>query len=175
MKTMRYLIFMMILFMIASCNNHEEKKNKAANLKNYKESLIKANKELNKTEEDDIENYIARYNWNMQKTGRGLRYMIYKHGNGSKPKDEQSVKINFSVNLINGFVCYSSEKDGQKEFEIGKGSVESGLEEGIFMMRVGDKAKFVIPSYLAFGLLGDQNKIPKRATLIYDVELLDVR
>ena len=41
-------------------------------------------------------------------------------------------------------------------------------------MKVGDKAKFIIPSHLAFGLLGDENKIPKRATLVYDVELIDV-
>ena len=71
--------------------------------------------------------------------------------------------------------CYNSDKDGLKLIELGKAEVESGLEEGILLMKVGDKAKLVIPSHLAFGLLGDENKIPKRATLIYDVELVEIK
>jgi FKBP-type peptidyl-prolyl cis-trans isomerase len=42
------------------------------------------------------------------------------------------------------------------------------------LMKEGEKAIFIIPSHLAFGLLGDENKIPKRATLVYDVELVQV-
>lgn len=111
----------------------------------------------------------------MNKTGTGLRYLIYKKGEGVKAEKEKFVKIKYKVNLITGTPCYSSEKEGPKEFLIGKAEVESGLEEGILLMRVGDKAKFIIPSHLAFGLLGDEDKIPKRATLVYDVELMDVR
>jgi FKBP-type peptidyl-prolyl cis-trans isomerase FkpA len=77
--------------------------------------------------------------------------------------------------LLNGDLAYSSGQTGPKEFEIGHGGVESGLEEGILLLHVGDHAKFIVPSHLAFGLLGDQNKIPQRATLVYDIELVKLK
>jgi FKBP-type peptidyl-prolyl cis-trans isomerase FkpA len=101
--------------------------------------------------------------------------MIYFHGSGAKVTRGKKVTIGFTVKLINGDLVYSSATDGLKEFEAGHGGVESGLEEGILLLRVGDKAKFIVPSHLAFGLLGDQRKIPQQATLIYDVELLNLK
>jgi FKBP-type peptidyl-prolyl cis-trans isomerase len=59
-----------------------------------------------------------------------------------------------------------------KEFLIGQSDVEAGLEEGIRLMRTGDRAKLILPSRLAFGLLGDGKKIPPGATLVYDIELV---
>ena len=61
--------------------------------------------------------------------------------------------------------------DGWK-YGIGKDNVESGIHEGITYLRVGDKAKLLIPSYLAHGLVGDKNKIPPRATLVVDLHLI---
>ena len=80
--------------------------------------------------------------------------------------------ISYEVRLINGNLCYSSAEKGPKEFTAGRGEVEVGIEEGILLMRVGDRAKFIVPSHLAFGLLGDQDKIPPQSTLIYDIELI---
>jgi FKBP-type peptidyl-prolyl cis-trans isomerase len=140
--------------------------------KGYKESLMKVNKNLVKTEEQKIEDFIHRYKWQMKKTGTGLRYMIYHEGNGVKTEKDNIVVISFTVSLLNGDVCYTSKEEGLNEFKIGKGGVVSGLEEGILLMKKGDRAKFIIPSHLAFGLLGDMNKIPAKAVLVYDVELL---
>ena len=61
---------------------------------------------------------------------------------------------------------------GPKKFLIGKDHVESGVHEGVTLMHVGDRAKFVIPSYLAHGLSGDNAKIPPRSVLIVDLKLL---
>jgi len=83
--------------------------------------------------------------------------------------------LNYKTWLINGNLIYSSDELGQKIFKIGKGGVESGLEEAILMMHVGDKARLVIPSHLAFGLLGDNNKIPPRSTVVYDIELVTLK
>ena len=60
-------------------------------------------------------------------------------------------------------------------FEIGKSRVVNGLEEGVLLMKKGGRAKLIVPSHLAFGLLGDPGKIPARAVLVYDVELCDIR
>ncbi|HIN39955.1 MAG TPA: FKBP-type peptidyl-prolyl cis-trans isomerase, partial [Flavobacteriales bacterium] len=70
---------------------------------------------------------------------------------------------------------YSSDIDGTKGFVAGKGEVEDGLDEGVFYMQTGDKAKFILPSHLAYGLMGDGDKVPSHSVLVYDVELIDIK
>ena len=108
----------------------------------------------------------------MTETGSGLRYAIYHHGKGEKAEPGKIAVLKYNVKLINGDEIYNSARDGLKSFLIGKGGVESGLEEGILLLRVGDRAKFIIPSHLGFGLLGDQGQVPPKSTLIYDLELV---
>ena len=167
--------FLIIIILLLSCNNNDNNtkvhKPKPAD---YGQKLINANVHLTHTEDELIEEYISRYKWDMVKTNSGLRYFIYKKGNGKSVDKKSRVKINFKTNLINGKMIYSSDNEGTKMFNIGKGEVEKGLEEGILLLKVGDKAKFIIPSHLGFGLLGDEKNIPSKATLIYDVELVEI-
>ncbi len=75
---------------------------------------------------------------------------------------------------IYGFV--SSYKRKQPiEFPLGSGQVISGWDEGIQLLQVGDKARFVIPSHLGYGSQGDGGVISPNATLVFDVELMDVK
>jgi FKBP-type peptidyl-prolyl cis-trans isomerase FkpA len=138
------------------------------------EPLINANKKAVRLEDEQIRGYIARMGWQMKETGTGLRYFIYQRGHGKTATKGITASIEYECRLISGELCYSSEKTGPKEFKIGSGGVESGLEEGILLMHKGDKAKFILPSHLAFGLIGDQDKIPGKSTLVYDVHLLDI-
>ena len=175
---MKRIIFLIgIALFLASCGNNsqQEKKPRVIVVDSLKKPLEHVNKKLVKEEDREIKDFIERYNWNMSETGTGLRYLIYKKGNGASAKKGKIAKFNYEVKLITGKVCYSSKTDGPQEFLIGKGGVISGLEEGVLLLRVGDKAKFIIPSHLAFGLLGDEDKVPKRATLVYDLELLEVK
>jgi FKBP-type peptidyl-prolyl cis-trans isomerase len=162
----------MIFF--SACIQENESKQKEINRKQLKESLLKANKELIKTEDQLIRDYIERYQWEMKETGTGLRYWIYKNGKGKIATLNQVATINYQLSLLNGIICYSSEEKGPKKFKIGQGGIESGLEEGILLLRKGDRAKFIIPSHLAYGLIGDKNKIPPKATLVYDIELIEL-
>lgn len=159
---------------MVSCGDNLPNQNKI-DKKEIEESLVKVNKKLVKSENEQIEDFITRYGWEMKKTGTGLRYMIYKHGSGALATTGQVAKVNFTVSLLNGKVCYSSDTEGLKEFQIGQGGVESGLEEGILLMKTGDRAKFIITSHLAFGLLGDTDKIPAKAALVYDIELVELK
>jgi len=111
----------------------------------------------------------------MEETGSGLRYLIYKKGDGEKAEKGKVVVLDYTLSLITGDVIYSSDKDGKKVFKIGQGDVESGLEEAIHFMHVGDKAKLILPAHLAYGLLGDNNKIPPRSILVYDTELIEIK
>jgi FKBP-type peptidyl-prolyl cis-trans isomerase len=158
-----------------SCRSRDEQREKNISPGQLEESLLEANKQAVLYEDRQIDDYIRRQDWKMQKTGTGLRYMIYEAGKGSKAEIGSIAELEYTVQLINGDQIYSSDIGGIKKFLIGKGGVEAGLEEGILLLREGDRAKFIIPSHLAFGLAGDRDKIPPKATLIYDVKLLKIK
>jgi len=157
-----------------SCNRNEQQENEQK-LPSTKKSLLKANRYMVKAENEEIENYIARHHWKMKETGSGLRYMIYEKGNGEKAKKGQIVELDYELSLITGDVIYSSKENGPMVFKIGHGGVETGLEEALLLMKKGDKAKLVIPSHLAHGFMGDDNKIPPRATVIYDIKVINLK
>ena len=159
----------------SSCSEQPQPSSSTRHLGMMSDSLVNYNRGVVLTEDQQIEDFIARYGWKMSKTGTGLRYLIFKKGQGVKTAKGKVAVIRYTLHLLNGNLCYSSEKDGLKEFKVGYGGVESGIEEGILLMHVGDRAKFIVPSHLAFGLLGDQNKIPQHATLVYDVELIQIK
>jgi len=139
------------------------------------EKLVEANKAAIAAENDQIKKLVDSAGWNVTETATGLRYEIIEKGHGPKSALGEIAQIEFDVELITGELLYSSKQSGPKEFIIGRGGVESGLEEGILLLRVGDKARLVIPSYLAHGLSGDQDKIPPKATLIYTIKLIKLK
>lgn len=166
-----------LLFTFSCCKHHESPNtnNTPVDPNQYKDRLVNVNKVLNENEDENIENYITRHGWDMHKTGTGLRYLIYKEGTGDVVVKEKLVVLNYSLSLLDGTEVYNSTELGPKKFVVGQGGVESGLEEGVLLLKVGSKAKLIIPSHLAFGLMGDDNKIPARATLVYDVELIELK
>lgn len=170
-----WLSYPILFFLVIACTNNTQPSQYSNNNKITQDSLINFNRKVIKTEDEDIADFITRHQWNMKKTSTGLRYVIYKKGRGPLAVKGKYATINYTVRLLNGDLAYSSEQTGPREFEIGHGGVESGLEEGIILLHVGDHVKFIVPSHLAFGLIGDQDKIPQRATLVYDIELLKLK
>ena len=109
-------------------------------------------------------------------TASGLRYQILQKGNGKKATKGAQVSVHYKGQLLDGTVFDSSYKRKQPiDFAIGLGQVIAGWDEGILLLQVGDKARFVIPSQLAYGATGAGGVIPPNATLIFDVELMDVK
>jgi len=164
------LSIVIILVLFVACNNNQ---NKNINPEEYKEPLIKVNKYLVNKDQERIAGYVERHGWNMEVTKTGLWYQVTNNGN-EKAITNAVATINYRIKLLNGKTCYSSDSLGPRSFRIGQSGVESGLEEGILMMCKGDMAKFIMPPHLAHGLLGDNNKIPARVTIIYEVELIEL-
>lgn len=109
-------------------------------------------------------------------TQSGLRYKIIQKGDGVKAKAGQTVSVHYEGSLPSGQVFDSSYKRNQPiDFQLGIGQVIPGWDEGIALLQVGDKARFVIPSNLAYGSAGAGGVIPPDATLLFDVELMDVK
>jgi peptidyl-prolyl cis-trans isomerase A (cyclophilin A) len=111
-----------------------------------------------------------------EKTESGLRYQFIQKGEGKKAENGKTVSVHYTGQLEDGKVFDSSyPRKKPIEFPLGKGNVIEGWDEGIALLRVGDKARFVIPSELGYGSRGAGGAIPPNATLIFDVELMDVK
>jgi FKBP-type peptidyl-prolyl cis-trans isomerase FkpA len=168
------LISIIVILIVISCKG---KPHELTEIEMHENSLKleKINRILLKKDQKRIEGYLKRNNLEMKETGTGLWYKIESDGQGEKASKGKIATLNYSISLLDGTECYNSKKDGLKTFRIGMGGVESGLEEGILLMKTGDKAKFIMPPYMAQGLVGDNNRIPARSTIVYDVELLSLQ
>ncbi|MCF6182990.1 peptidylprolyl isomerase [Lutibacter sp.] len=129
--------------------------------------------EAGKKEQQEALNKLSEgYN----ETKSGLRYKIIKEGNGKQATKGSTVSVHYKGQLDNGQVFDSSYTRKQPiDFTLGVGQVIKGWDEGIQLLKVGDKARFVIPSNLAYGSQGAGGVIPPDAILIFDVELMDVK
>jgi FKBP-type peptidyl-prolyl cis-trans isomerase len=108
------------------------------------------------------------------KTASGLTYMITKRGKGRMPKAGETVVVNYTGTLLNGKKFDSSYDSGRAyAFQLGRGRVIKGWDEGIAKMRTGDSAIFIIPPKIGYGAEG-RGPIPPNATMIFVVELMDI-
>ncbi|MGY5848015.1 peptidylprolyl isomerase [Salegentibacter sp. HM20] len=122
------------------------------------------------------EELLGELSQGFETTESGLHYKIEKKGDGAKAEKGKTVAVHYKGMLSDGTVFDSSYKRNQPiEFPIGMGHVISGWDEGIQLLRVGDQARFVIPSHLGYGDRGAGGVIPPNASLIFDVELMEVK
>ncbi len=175
----KYILLTLLSFTLFSCGEEEKKTTakKPIVYKDIKEDLMDTNKEWFIQEKEEIDNFIRRRQWDVVTTGTGIRYAIYKKAdtvNNPKATPGQVAILNFEVRLLeNDSLCYES-KDGSEWFLVEMDNIESGLHEAIQYLREGDKAKIILPSYLAHGLMGDMDRIPPQTPVLYDIELLEL-
>ena len=173
MAVTRISILILLLVFAVACRQ-ERKAKQPPDDKQLREYLEAANQLLIDGERQEIKDMVERHGWNMVESPTGLWFQIYDKGEGRKVNRGDIAIIHYSISLATGDKIYASNPNEPKQFQVGRGGVETGLEEGILMMRIGDKARFVLPSHLAHGVPGDGVRIPTRATIIYNVELVDL-
>jgi FKBP-type peptidyl-prolyl cis-trans isomerase FkpA len=109
-------------------------------------------------------------------TSSGLKYVDQRIGEGEQAKAGDIVAVHYTGWLANGAKFDSSRDSGEPlVFKLGEGQVIKGWDEGIAGIKVGGKRKLTIPPALAYGSLGMGGVIPPGATLIFEVELLNVK
>lgn len=162
-------------FLAVACGGSDPQPARSTrNLSRLNDSLVNYNQGVVREEDRQIDDFLTRHRWTVTVSPTGLRSLIYRKGNGKKVVPESIAVISGTVCLLNGDTCYVFTPETPKTIALGHSEEERGLEEGILMLREGDRAKFIVPSHLAFGLLGDQGRIPARAVLVYDIELLNI-
>ncbi len=149
-----------------------EKFNAVETFRQFNGAKAEREAEAKKKSEQLLEELAAGFD----KTDSGLRYKVIQKGDGAKAEKGNTVSVHYKGSLTDGTVFDSSYKRNEPiDFSLGMGQVISGWDEGIALLQVGDKARFVIPPYLGYGERGAGGVIPPNATLIFDVELVNVK
>ena len=170
------VVFILLTLIFIACGDPPKQKPIVVDTKKLKDDIVNANKPAVVMEQDEINAYIKAHGYVMLSTGTGLRYMFIKENKkGKEIKVNNEIEIKYKVWLLDGTLCYSSAEKGTRIFAVGADNVESGVHEGVQLMKEGGKALFILPSHLAFGLIGDRNKIPPKTAVVYEIEVLEVR
>lgn len=122
-----------------------------------------------------IADYLAKNKiTNFQKTETGLHIVTISEGTGELPAKGDSVTVRYTGKLMSGKVFDANTTDGIR-FPVGGGWVVPGWDEGIMKMKKGGKSMLILPSALGYGGEGAGGVIPPNATLLFDIELADVK
>ena len=176
----RYLLYILLIcIMLHSCNDNKvtavvsttNQKNNTAK----EDSFIQGNKNIVMLESEEIDLFVKRYEWKVVQMGTGLRMETVNKTSGIMPKEGNSISLKYKTMLLTGEVVYSSDELGEKSFVVDKSSEISSLHEAVKKMRVGEKARLVIPSHLAYGVAGDGNLIKGYTPIAMYVELTDIK
>jgi FKBP-type peptidyl-prolyl cis-trans isomerase len=110
-------------------------------------------------------------------TASGLKYVVLKAGTGPSPQPGQTAVVHYTGWLTDGKKFDSSKDRNQPfQFTIGQGQVIKGWDEGVMSMKKGETRKLIIPPQLGYGDRGAGGGIiPPGATLVFEVELLDIK
>tara|TARA_R110002049_G_scaffold294590_5_gene481303 strand:- start:2734 stop:3258 length:525 start_codon:yes stop_codon:yes gene_type:complete len=170
------LLITVFILIISACNSQEQKQKVPFQSKSdFDESMIESHKRFLDKSSKEITEYINRSNYTFETSGTGLRYTTLEKGSGVQPKKGNEVKIEYSIQFLDGEPVMEYATPKVMSFYIEQSDVETGLHEALQLMKVGEKAEFIFPPHLAFGISGDRNGIPPQSTLIYTIELLATR
>ncbi|PHS09450.1 MAG: peptidylprolyl isomerase [Kordia sp.] len=135
-----------------------------------------AEKEVQEKAKAEMNKSIDEVSKGFEKTATGLRYKITQtNAEGKKAKRGDNIQVHYTGTLLDGTKFDSSVDRGKPiSFPIGTGRVIPGWDEGIMLLKEGEKARLIIPSYLGYGERGSGRVIPPNAILIFDVELVKV-
>lgn len=148
-------------------------------LKEFKagfEAAVKKQEAKARAMKQTADEYVKENYPNAQKTDSGLYYIVEQEGTGAKATKGKTVSVHYTGRLADG-TKFDSSYDRKKPiaFTLGVGQVISGWDEGIALMSVGAKYKLIIPAALGYGDRGAPPVIPRRALLVFDTELVEVK
>jgi FKBP-type peptidyl-prolyl cis-trans isomerase FkpA len=172
MKNLVVYIFLIAISLSYSCK--EQKNHRHMDNEELREQLIKANQIMTQNEAEEINNYIQRHDLSLIRSGSGLRYDIKVTGNSKSPDEDDSVTIEYKMNLLDGTSITSDTKE-TLSLKLGRAEAPKGLEEGLRMIGEGGEIYLIIPSHLAYGRTGNEINIPGNTPLVVHATLISVK
>ncbi|TVR81194.1 MAG: FKBP-type peptidyl-prolyl cis-trans isomerase [Chitinophagaceae bacterium] len=174
MRITVYFSLVSLLFFMISCGDNGSSREETTERPVMQESPEQPKTQLDRDVEI-IQDYMRERNIIGDRKASGLHYKITQEGTGAQAQPGNTVRVHYTGYLLDGTVFDSSEGRNEPiEFILGQGMVISGWDEGISLLREGDKATLFIPSPLAYGSQGAGDLIAPNTVLIFDVELVEV-
>ena len=128
-----------------------------------------------KIPEEDLE-FVEKNFPNAQKTSTGLRYIVQVEGKGECPQPGDIVRLLYAGRFLNGTVFeQNNDPEHPFTFRLGRNQVIEGWEQMMQLMKRGEKCIVIIPPEMAYGMRGSPPRIPRNATLVFLIELLDFK
>ena len=171
---MSRLVPLLLVFLMYACDPPVQKQESTVE-DPYHEQFVRTNRYMQMRHQDQIAAFLERVGWEARKTSSGLWIVVEEEGSGPFILENDMVEYTFSSSLLDGTPCYSARTENPKQFIVGKGDVESGVDEGLKLLKNTSRAILLIPPHLAHGNFGDRNKIPGNSVLIYKIEIRNVR
>ena len=179
MDLMKNSLLLALIFLVVGCSNVEPRRpiNPKQSTTLHKE-VIKESIALNKVEDDKILEIIKKDSIKTYlQSSEGFWYTYIHKINKDLPNPIEGKEVTFEYNItdLNDSILYSKESLGIKKYKVDKENFISGLQKGIKLMKIGETITFVIPSYSAFGITGDGNKIGLNKSIKSTVTLINIK
>ena len=175
----KYLIVITIVLALCSlmaCKDQKATGSVVSSSEEVKEDkdapYVEGNKNIMRRENEEIEMFVKRYGWQMQRTPTGLYIEVLEPGEGERFKENDRVAMEYKTFLLSGEQIYSSDSNGLKVFVVNRSEEIDALHEAAQMLKPGAKARLVIPSYLAYGVAGDGDQIQGLRPIMMMVRVL---
>lgn len=178
---MRKLLYVFLLTVLvgafSACRDHGVTGSVVTSSETEKEDkdapYVEGNKNIMRRENDEMQMFIRRYGWQMQRTPTGLYVQILEPGSGNLYVENDRVAVAYRTFLLSGEMVYCSDSDGVKRFVVNRSEEIDALHEAVQLLRPGAKARLVIPSHLGYGVAGDGDRIQGLQPFMMEISMLD--
>lgn len=173
------LLFMLVLTLcgLGACHRQDTTGNVISSSEGKKQEqadpYVEGNKNIMRRENEEMQMFIARYGWEMQRTPSGLYIQITHPGTGEKYKENDPVAVEYRTFLLSGEMIYCSDSMGLKRFVVNRSEEIDALHEAAQLVSPGTQARLVIPSYLAYGVGGDGDRIQGLQPIMMEVHFVE--
>ncbi len=169
-----YYLFLALSFLLLNACDPPVQEQEESGSSQVSEQFIRVNQYMQQRHQDHISAFVERVGWKAEVTPSGLWIVREIPGSGKRILVNSRVSYAFESTLLDGTPCYRAGMENPKVITVGKGGVESGVEQGLQLLSEGAEAIFLIPPHLGHGNFGDREKIPGNSVLIYKVQVLKV-
>ena len=178
---MRKLLYVFLLTVLvgafSACRDHGVTGSVVTSSETEKEDkdapYVEGNKNIMRRENEEMQMFIRRYGWQMQRTPTGLYVQILEPGSGDLYVENDRVAVAYRTFLLSGEMVYCSDSDGVKRFVVNRSEEIDALHEAVQLLRPGAKARLVIPSHLGYGVAGDGDRIQGLQPFMMEISMLD--
>jgi len=172
---MKHSIYILLLLILFSCKEQQARRPKQNTVNNFYKEVLIQNKKLNALEKERLIKFISKdtvHNFKSSSHGFWYAYITKDTVNSKTPKQNDIVAIEYDIKTIANTLVYNKQ---EITYKVDKQDFIPGLEEGVKLMKEGEEVIFIIPSYTAYGVTGDGNKIKMNQPIKSIVKLNQIK